>query len=716
MKQGTTFNLFGMTDARRRVGAAIPALALVAAFALEAMAPVFADSKPKAAGSGLTEDQKIVHLLNRISFGPRPGDVERVKRIGVDKFIDQQLRPERLEDSAAEARLKNLDSLNMSIAEIYEKYPAPNVVARDLGIGKKAFNQQAKPDDAASTGARDQPEAGGDGLAAELSKRENRQKIFAYYREHGLKPPQALLQELTEQKILRAVYSERQLQEVMADFWFNHFNIFYGKGADKWLTTDYEMNAIRPHTLGKFEDLLVATAKSPAMLFYLDNFQSSSPDAKLPERRGDGRGGRFQRRQGVLRAAGGQRSGIGRRQIESEMGRGPAREGGQIGDERQMREEQQRRSQAAQQFKKRKPGINENYARELMELHTLGVEGGYTQKDVQEVARCFTGWSINQPRRSGEFVFREWMHDNGEKVVLGHRIPAGGGRKDGETVLDILAHHPNTAKFISTKLARRFVSDNPPQALVDRVAGVYLKTDGDIREVLRAIFIAPEFNSREAYRAKIKSPFELAVSAIRALGADAADTQQVAQFISRMGQPLYRYQPPTGFPDRAEQWVNTGSLLERLNFGLALSTNKLRGTTVDLNRVAPGVRGADTQRALDRAIASLLNGDVSQQTRSVLEKQLREGVPVTGELDDSSRGAMKRDGMGEDDSLLADDSTGARRRTKGDKVAKYNDAGGKARKMGLAYGAGAQAVASLTDPGLARAFGLVLGSPEFQRR
>ncbi|HEX8091313.1 MAG TPA: DUF1800 domain-containing protein [Blastocatellia bacterium] len=716
MKQGTTGNLFGITTADWRAASAVAALALVMALALEAIAPAFADTKSKTAGRGLTEDQKIVHLLNRIGFGPRPSDVERVKRIGIDKFIDQQLHPERLEDSAAEARLKSLDSLNMSVAEIYEKYPAPNMLARELGLGKKGFNQQAKPNDAAAPSAQEQPEAG-DSLAAELSKKENRQKIFAYYREHGLKPPQMLLQELTEQKILRAVYSERQLQEVMTDFWFNHFNIFYGKGADRWLTTDYEMNAIRPHTLGKFEDLLAATAKSPAMLFYLDNFQSSSPDARLPERRGNGRGGQFQRRQGVLGgAADGPRLGVRRDRIEREMGRGSMREDRTALDKQQMRDEQQRRSQAAQQFKKRKPGINENYARELMELHTLGVEGGYTQKDVQEVARCFTGWTINQPRRSGEFVFREWMHDNGEKVVLGHKIPAGGGRKDGEMVLDILAHHPNTAKFISTKLARRFVSDNPPQALVDRVAGVYLKSNGDIREMLRAIFTAPEFNSQEAYRAKIKSPFELAVSSIRALGADAANTQQVAQFISRMGQPLYRYQPPTGFPDRAEQWVNTGSLLERLNFGLALSANKLRGMTVDLNRVAHGVQGADTERALDRAIALLLNGDVSQQTRSVLEKQLREGVPVTGDLDDSSRGARKRDGMSEDDSLLADDPTEARRRPKGDKVAKYNDPAGKAGKMGLAYGTGAQATASSSDPETARAFGLVLGSPEFQRR
>ncbi|HEX8184479.1 MAG TPA: DUF1800 domain-containing protein, partial [Blastocatellia bacterium] len=380
-------------------------------------------------------------------------------------------------------------------------------------------------------------------------------------------------------------------------------------------------------------------------------------------------------------------------------------------------QQQQRRAQAAQQFKKRKPGINENYARELMELHTLGVEGGYTQKDVQEVARCFTGWSINQPRQSGEFIFREWMHDNGEKTVLGHKIPAGGGKRDGEMVINILAHHPNTAKFISTKLARRFISDNPPQALVDRLAGVYLKSDGDIREVLRAIFISPEFNSQEAYRAKIKSPFELAISAIRALGGDTINTQQVAQFISRMGQPLYRYQPPTGFPDRAEQWVNTGSLLERLNFGLALSSNKVRGTTVDLKRVVPGIQGADTARALDRAIALLLNGDISQQTRAVLDKQLREGVPVKGELDDSSRAAMKRDGGMEDsESLLADDSMGARPRARGDKVSKYDDPGRRARKLGLGYNASAQTAAASGDPEIAKVFGLVLGSPEFQRR
>jgi uncharacterized protein (DUF1800 family) len=711
MKPGIINRHFTITAAGRRASSAVVALVMIATLALGAIAPTFADTKSKATSRGLSEDQRIVHLLNRIGFGPRPGDVERVKQIGLDKFIEQQLHPERLDDSATEARLKNLDSLNLSIAEIYEKYPAPNKLANELGIGKKSANQQAKPNDSAAPNAQQQPESQANDIAAELSKKENRQKVLAYYRQHGLKLPVTLLQELTEQKILRAVYSERQLQEVMTDFWFNHFNIFYGKGADRWLTTDYEMSAIRPHTLGKFEDLLAATAKSPAMLFYLDNFQSSSPDAKVPERRGNGRGSRFQRRQSVIGGGlGGPRFDNRARQIE----RGQI-ERDQMGDDQQMQAQQQRRAQAAEQFRKRKPGINENYARELMELHTLGVEGGYTQKDVQEVARCFTGWTINQPRRSGEFVFRQWMHDDGEKIVLGHKIPAGGGKKDGEMVLDILANHPNTAKFISTKMVRRFVSDNPPPSLVDRVAGVYQKTGGDIREMLRAIFTSQEFNSQEAYRAKIKSPFELAVSAIRALGGETANTQQVAQFISRMGQPLYRYQTPTGFPDRAEQWVNTGSLLERLNFGIALSTNKLRGATVDLKRVAPGLQETDTHRALDRAIAMLLNGDVSRQTRDILEQQLREGLPVTGELDDSSRAAMKRDSMDDDESLLADDSMQTRR-AKGDKVSKYDNPGRRARKMGLDYNAGMQATVTSNNPEIAKVFGLVLGSPEFQRR
>ena len=665
------------------------AIVMAATLTFGALSPVFGDNRAKTTRTtkteALSEDQKIVHLLNRIGFGPRPGDVERVRALGIDKFIEQQLHPERIEDAAVEARLKNIESIHMGLSELAEKYPEPGMIARELGLkGKKAA--PAKPAEQMTPNGDNAPANQAADAQLDLSKQENRQMVMEYYREHGLKPPQLLLQDLMQQKLLRAVYSERQLQEVMADFWYNHFNIFWPKGADKILTTDFEMSAIRPHTLGKFKDLLLATAKSPAMLFYLDNFQSSSPDAKLPGRLGMGQQGRLQRR-GLFG--------------------GPGQPNGQM-----TAEQQQRLAQAQQQFAKRKPGINENYARELMELHTLGVEGGYTQKDVQEVARCLTGWTIVQPRRGGSFIFRPFMHDDGEKTVLGHKIPAGGGIKDGEMVIDILAHHPSTAKFISTKLVRRFVSDTPPPALVDRVAQVYLKSDGDIREMLRAIFTSPEFYSKEAYRAKIKSPFELAVSAVRAVGGEMNNPLMVVQFISKMGQPLYRYQPPTGFPDKAEQWVNTGALLERLNFGLALSSNKLRGTTVDLKHIAPETAGKSATQTLDQAIALLLNKDVSPQTRAVLEKQMAEGVPVKGEFvpERKPNDAMMAE-TGE--ALLADGST-PERPGKGNKIAKYDFPRGRENRQAFRN----QPLAQLTpeEQEIAKVFGLVLGSPEFQRR
>jgi uncharacterized protein (DUF1800 family) len=291
----------------------------------------------------------------------------------------------------------------------------------------------------------------------------------------------------------------------------------------------------------------------------------------------------------------------------------------------------QQRQEFINELRKRAPGINENYARELMELHTMGVDGGYTQKDVSEVARCFTGWTIAQPRRGARFVFRDWMHDNGEKVVLGHKIPAGGGIQDGEMVIDILAHHPSTARFLSTKLVRRFVSDNPPPALVDRLAAVYMKTDGDIRAMLWTLFTATEFYAPGVYRAKIKSPFELAVSSIRALDGDTDGLPRLARFVAKMGQPLYQYQPPTGFPDRAEQWVNTGALLERLNFSLALSAKRIPGTVVNLVHLTAGIDPTQGDRLMARAIDVLLHGEVSPQTRLLLDRQLREDVPVKGE-------------------------------------------------------------------------------------
>jgi uncharacterized protein (DUF1800 family) len=383
--------------------------------------------------------------------------------------------------------------------------------------------------------------------------------------------------------------------------------VFAGKGADRWLLTAYDRDTIRPHTLGTFYDLLVADAQSPAMLFYLDNVQSVSPNAQLPQRQG--------------------------------LARGPLAELRALGNAQPKQQQQQRR------------GINENYARELMELHTLGVDGGYTQKDVQEVARCFTGWTIIAPRGAGAaaqaimnpraaqmarnnpgtFVFRPAVHDNGEKIVLGHKIPAGGGINDGLMVLDILAHHPSTAKFIATKLVRHFVADEPPPALVDRVAQTFLKTGGDIREVLRAIFFAPEFNSPAAYRAKVKRPFELAVSAARTIGADTNGGPQFHQWIARMGQPLYGFQTPNGYADVAENWVNSGALLERMNFALALVSNRIPGTRVDLSRLMTNTKpGSSVAKAqlLDRLAGLIMGGEISARTRETLLKQLNDQITL----------------------------------------------------------------------------------------
>jgi uncharacterized protein (DUF1800 family) len=684
-------NVFGSGTLREAVSA-ILAVGLASSLILGFMAPVQADSKASKSKTParLTDDKKILHLLDRIGFGARPGDVERVRQIGIDKYLDQQLHPEHVNDSAVEARLSGLPSLHMDVAEAYEKYPQPNQIARELGIkNKKQQNAppMAKPSGPAANpdGSNGAVQQGSQAEDTEAKQKEDRRAVLAYYDQHNLKPPQRLLQELQAQKLIRGVYSDRQLQEVMTDFWFNHFNIYWPKGQDKWMVTEYELNAIRPHTLGKFKDLLMATAKSPAMLFYLDNFLSSSPNARQPQRPG-----MYQRRS-----------------IFGPFGPPPGRV--------QM-DPQQRQQQAQAAAKKRKPGINENYARELMELHTLGVDGGYTQKDVQEVARCFTGWTIDRPAKAGKFVFRDGMHDDGEKTVLGQKISAGGGERDGEKVLDILAHSPVTAKFISTKLVRRFVSDTPPPALVDKVSAVYLKTDGDIREMLRTVFTSPEFWSPEAYRAKIKSPFELAVSAIRATNGDTDGSPRLAQFIGRMGQPLYQYQAPTGYPDRAEQWVNTGALLERLNFGLALSANRIPGTTVGVDRLADGTSAADSNRLMDRAIAVLLGGDVSPQTRAILDKQLTEGVPVKGDLGATGASATSPDATGPKragpDTM---DSDSAAVMSTGDNARPLGKTARKDYKAARTF-PGNPSPGPAVDSQVAMVFGLVLGSPEFQRR
>ncbi|MGH9842191.1 MAG: DUF1800 domain-containing protein, partial [Blastocatellia bacterium] len=404
----------------------------------------------------------------------------------------------------------------------------------------------------------------------------------------------------------------RQVQEVMTDFWFNHFNVYIQKGADRILTTSYERDVIRPRVFGKFEDLLKATAESPAMLFYLDNFMSTAADA--PQRAGKIRD-EFREK---LRRDRGFASGF-ERLRKGRVGAGGI-ERSQLPREDQQQAQQEMMNNQGK-IKRARRGLNENYAREIMELHTLGVDGGYSQKDVQEVARCFTGWTLRKPRAGAEFVFNPAMHDDGEKVVLGRKIAAGGGVKDGYAVIRMLATHPATAKFISTKLARKFVADNPPQSLVDRMARTYLKTGGEIRDVLLTMFKSPEFWSAESYRAKIKTPFEMTVSAVRAVGAETNGGPQFHRWISQMGEGLYMAQPPTGYADTAEHWVNTGALLERMNFALALGNNRIGGTRVDLARPEPGL---NSSQVVDYYLKLLLRGEVSPQTRATIDKNLGE--------------------------------------------------------------------------------------------
>jgi uncharacterized protein (DUF1800 family) len=613
----------------------------------------FAGDDKKSKAKQLTEEQRIVHVLNRLGFGSRPGDVEKVKAIGLENYINQQLNPEKLDDSVASNKVKDLEVLSLTTAELYEKFPNPGQLLRQLQARGVIPDDLAEARDnrvkgGANSTSAPAPKAGememqgpaGNNPPPPLpgnpqDNQKYRAAIQEYYRQNGLQQPAKIIAELQASRILRAVYSERQLQEVMVDFWTNHFNVFAGKGADRWLLPAYDRDTIRPNAMSKFSSLLQATAQSPAMLFYLDNFQSVSPNANRANARPAQQRGPLR---DLIRGDNqrNDRDRLDRRNVQRPGADMPRNNDTSMPQRPNAPPQQQRR------------GINENYARELMELHTLGVDGGYTQKDVQEIARCFTGWTIFQPRggaaaanailgsdaarrQAGTFFFNARVHDDGEKVVLGQKIPAGGGFKDGMMVLDILAHHPSTAKFIATKLVRHFVSDNPPQALVDRVAATFTKTDGDIRESLKTIFFSSEFNSTDSYRSKIKRPFELVVSAIRALGADTNGGPGTHQWIARMGEPLYGFQTPNGYSDMAENWVNTGGLLERMNFGLALASNRVQGTRVNLSKVtASSDRGDDIDKAkvMDESLRTILGGDISPATRDALMKQLDQEMVV----------------------------------------------------------------------------------------
>jgi uncharacterized protein (DUF1800 family) len=548
-----------------------------------------ADDQPQP----LTGRQMIIHVLNRCGYGPRPGDVERVEKMGLPAYMRQQLHPETIDDSALRAELARFDVLTMGATELFRDFREQQQANKQRQIERaEAEKKSAAAMTDVSTNSASAQNAG-----PAPSKRPN-----------GGEPPrraQIAVAELQDAKIISAIDSPRQLYEVLVDFWSNHFNIDVRKGPCRVLKVADERDVIRPHVFGKFRDLLGASAKSPAMLHYLDNFENSAPREMSPNE---------QRR---------------RQQVMQQIPGAPV--------------------EAVDNKPKQVGGLNENYAREIMELHTLGVEGGYTQKDVQEVARCFTGWGVDP--QTGLFAFTPRRHDNGTKTVLGHDIPANGGIQDGETVLDILASHPSTAKFISTELCRRLVADDPPPALVDRAAAVFRSTDGDLRAVVQTIIYSPEFFSPQAYRAKIKSPFEFAVSAVRATGRTIATDDLLpmntrlameagATFgrnldritnarresldiaVIEMGQPLFAYQAPTGYTEDSRKWVNAGALIARMNFALALSQHKVVNVSAPPADLIRGVDSDKPDLVLDQLNQALLHGEMASATRATLEKQI----------------------------------------------------------------------------------------------
>ena len=573
----------------------------------------------------LPADQQIIQALSRLTFGPKPGDALKVRAIGLDNWIDQQLHPEKIDDSAIEQFVAKYSVLHQDQNALLQQYAQ-----------QQRERQQVRRERADSTRVMS--------AADSMAMRQQLQQQFNLTRQ--------VVTQLQSSRVARAVASDRQLQEVMTDFWENHFNIYAQKGGpEPYYLTDFDENVIRPHSLGKFRDLLEAVAKSPAMLFYLDNARSMADSTRptLAARNGGGFRVMPMRRGGVGGALGAMRAA------------------------QQMQRQQQQRQRQRQ-------GLNENYGRELLELHTLGVDGGYTQQDVINVARAFTGWTIQPPAQGGGFVFRPQVHDAGEKIVLGHKLAAGRGMEDAEDVLDILAKSPATARFISFKLARRFVSDSPSKALVDHAARVYLKTDGDIREVLRAIITSPEFFSQQAFHSKVKTPFEVVVSAMRSLNAAPDSTPRSAQVIAFLGQPIFGHQAPNGWPETSDAWMNTGAILNRINFGMAAAAGRLPGADIRALPALDTLRSAPREKQVDAVIATILNGIVSPDTRAVL---------LSGEhpmLANSAGTSAMQD------------------------MARAGAAGGKRAAL---QGRGFANVPQLT--GLPQIVGLALGSPEFQR-
>ena len=509
--------------------------------------------------AGLTEQEAALHLLNRFTFGPKPGQVEEVVQQGLENWFLAQLQPVP-DNEVVRNRLAGYQALNMPTDSIVNTYLQPAQLIR-LAI-KNGFIDKDSVD--------------------RTDKPAYRDAIKKMQTEYGYRPLQELQRELINQKVIRAIYSDAQLQEILTDFWFNHFNVSLTKNQIQQLVLPYERDAIRPHVLNNFSSLLFATAKHPAMLLYLDNALSISNENDYAKRQLKGA-------QRLLDLNAAKKMLAAASISEDSMQKMDAME-----------------SQMTAQIKKRKSqGLNENYAREVMELHTLGVNGGYTQADVTALASALTGWGVRPVYEEGPlakrfsnippaqllrrglvvedyFLFSGEKHDETEKIILGKKFPANGGYKEGTEALAMLAAHPSTAHFIASKLAAKFIADAPPTAVVDEMAKTFLATNGDIKEVLLTMVMHPGFWAKAKEKEKIKSPFELAVSAIRATGTEVVAPYQVFTWSEKMGQKFYFYQAPTGFPDRASFWINTGSLLNRMNFGMAIAAQKIPGFKTNL--------------------------------------------------------------------------------------------------------------------------------------
>lgn len=507
-----------------------------------------------------TGDAAIVHILSRLTWGPRPGDVADVRAMGLDRWIDRQLHPERIDEQGLQKRLASLPTFGKSSGELLEGYELPPEARREIQKRRAELGPGA----------------------SEMDSRRARRELASKYAGEMQGTPRQVISELQEAKLLRAVLSERQLDEVLVDFWLNHFNVYAQKGPVRFLAAEHE-RVIREHAWGRFDELLIATAKSPAMLFYLDNWLSADPAAAARLKENAGRAGaRAKRRSGTT--------------------------------PEQMRETLSRRS-----------GLNENYARELLELHTLGVDGGYTQKDVTEVARAFTGWTIRGLRQKAPaYAFNARLHDTGDKLVLGRKLE-GRGEAEGLEILKRLAASPATARFISWKLARRLVADDPPATLVDRAAATFQRTGGEIREVVRTIVTSAEFLAPEVRQAKLKTPLEFVVSAVRASGASVSSARELAKRVAEMGMPLYLQQPPTGYKDTADAWVSTSGLVARLNFALDLSAGRIAG--VELPPAAFASAATPGPALADAVAALLVPSGLSPETRATLAAESAAATP-----------------------------------------------------------------------------------------